>query len=159
MLPPLHGLLFLVSSKGTFMHHPTDRIAPTFVNPVVRYWQECEIAWGIDPTTHHTMSGRSIMEKYPASYKLRTNWKWKCDSRWMCHTYLLRVSVKSSELSSQLGSDFLLGRRHGALVLRDGGGPQRLGVRVVLQRIHTQERSERLVHSQLVLLLWAQQSQ
>ena len=36
-LPPLHGLLFSISSKFFYMHHPTDRIAHTtaFVTPVV----------------------------------------------------------------------------------------------------------------------------
>ena len=37
-LPPLHGLLFSISSKGCFnMHYPTNRIAhtTTFVTPVV----------------------------------------------------------------------------------------------------------------------------
>ena len=37
-LPP-YGLLFPISSKGSFyMHHPIDRIA------VVEHWLECEIA-------------------------------------------------------------------------------------------------------------------
>ena len=33
------GLLFSISSKGSYMHHPTDRIAHTtaFVTPVVDY--------------------------------------------------------------------------------------------------------------------------
>ena len=43
-LPP-HGLLFPISSKGSFyMHHPTDRISHTtaFVTPVVEHWLEGE---------------------------------------------------------------------------------------------------------------------
>ena len=38
LLPP-HGLLFPISSKGSFIHHPTDRIAHTtvFVTPVVEH--------------------------------------------------------------------------------------------------------------------------
>ena len=62
MLPP-HGLLFSISSKGFYMHHPTDRITHTtaFVTPVVEHWLEREIAqWvhheGPIPTTHRTMS-------------------------------------------------------------------------------------------------------
>ena len=45
LLPP-HGLLFPISSKGSFipyhMHHTTDRIAHTtaFVTPVVEHWLE-----------------------------------------------------------------------------------------------------------------------
>ena len=37
MLP--QGLLFPISSKGFYMHHPTDRIAHTtvFVTPVVEH--------------------------------------------------------------------------------------------------------------------------
>ena len=45
-LPPLHGLLFPISSKGSFyMHRPTYRIVHTtaFVTPVVEHWQEREI--------------------------------------------------------------------------------------------------------------------
>ena len=44
-LPP-HGLLFLISSKGSFyMHHPTDRIAHTtsFVTPVAEHWLERDL--------------------------------------------------------------------------------------------------------------------
>ena len=39
LMPPLHGLLFLISSKGSF-YHPTDRIEHTmaFVTPVVEHW-------------------------------------------------------------------------------------------------------------------------
>ena len=29
LLPPLHGLLFPMSTNGSFMHHPTDRMAHT----------------------------------------------------------------------------------------------------------------------------------
>ena len=45
LLPP-HGLLFPISSKGSFMQHPTDRITHTtaFVTPVVDHWLEREIA-------------------------------------------------------------------------------------------------------------------
>ena len=40
MLP--HGLLFLISSKIFYLHHPTDRIAHTmaFVAPIVEVWLE-----------------------------------------------------------------------------------------------------------------------
>ena len=38
---PSHGLLFLIKSKGFYMHHPIDRIAHTmaFVTPV-EHWLE-----------------------------------------------------------------------------------------------------------------------
>ena len=41
-----HGLLFPISSKGFYMHHPTDRIIHTtaFVTPVMEHWLEREIA-------------------------------------------------------------------------------------------------------------------
>ena len=44
-LPPLHGLLFSTSSKGSYMHHNTDRIAniTAFVPPVVGPWLEQKI--------------------------------------------------------------------------------------------------------------------
>ena len=50
LLPP-HGLLFSISSKVFYMHHPTDRIAHTtaFVTPVVEHWLEREITQWI----HH----------------------------------------------------------------------------------------------------------
>ena len=46
LLPPLHRLLFLITSKDFFyMHHTSDRIAHTmaFVTPVVEHWMEREI--------------------------------------------------------------------------------------------------------------------
>ena len=45
LLPP-HRLLFPISSKFFYMHHPTDRIPHTtaFVTPVVKHWLEQEIA-------------------------------------------------------------------------------------------------------------------
>ena len=55
-LPP-HGLLFLISSKGSFyLHHPTDRIAHTtaFITSVVEHWLEREIAQWV-----HSMKDRS----------------------------------------------------------------------------------------------------
>ena len=41
-----HGLLFPISSKGSFMHQPTDRIAHTiaFVTPVMEHWLKRDIA-------------------------------------------------------------------------------------------------------------------
>ena len=56
--------------QGFFcMHNPTDRIAHTmaFVSPVVEHWLEQERSqwvksWGIDPTTHRTISIRSTTE-------------------------------------------------------------------------------------------------
>ena len=44
---PLHGLLFPINSKGSFICTiPTDRITHTtaYVTPVVEHWQEREIA-------------------------------------------------------------------------------------------------------------------
>ena len=46
LLLPLHGLLFLISSKESFhMHHPIDRITHTiaFFAPIVDHWLEQEI--------------------------------------------------------------------------------------------------------------------
>ena len=39
---PSHGLLFLISSKFFYMHHPTDRITHTsaFVTVVMEHWLE-----------------------------------------------------------------------------------------------------------------------
>ena len=52
-LPP-HGLLFLISSNGSFMHHPTDKITHTtaFVTPVVEHWLEQEIAQWVNYSTN-----------------------------------------------------------------------------------------------------------
>ena len=57
-LPPLHGLLFLISSKVfSNMHHPTDRIAHTmaFVIPTMQDWLE----WELEQSFHHEGSIRS----------------------------------------------------------------------------------------------------
>ena len=42
---PTHGLLFLINSKGSYMHHLKDRMTHTtvFVTPVVEHWLEREI--------------------------------------------------------------------------------------------------------------------
>ena len=50
LLPP-HRLLFPISSKAFYMHHPTDRIAYTtaFVTPVVEHRLEREIAQFVHP--------------------------------------------------------------------------------------------------------------
>ena len=55
LLPP-HRLLFLMSSKGSFICIIPDRIAHTtaFVTPVVRHWLEQEIAQWV----HHEGSIR-----------------------------------------------------------------------------------------------------
>ena len=54
---PLHGLLFPVSSRGSFyIHHPTDRIAHTFVIPIVEeHWLEREISQWV----HQVVNGES----------------------------------------------------------------------------------------------------
>ena len=61
-LSPLHGVFFLISSKGLFyMHHPHRHASTAFVIPVMEHWLVKEIAMGppngIDPTTHRTMRG------------------------------------------------------------------------------------------------------
>ena len=45
-LPPLHKLLFLISSKGSFIYTIPDRIAHTtpYVTPVMEDWLEQDIA-------------------------------------------------------------------------------------------------------------------
>ena len=51
-----HGLLFPISSKGCYMHHPTDRITHTtnFATPVMKHWLERETAQRV----HHEGSIR-----------------------------------------------------------------------------------------------------
>ena len=65
-----YRLLFLISSKGSFMYYPTDRIAHTtdFVTPVVEHWLKQEISQWIhnegsiqQPIT--TMSGCSTTKE------------------------------------------------------------------------------------------------
>ena len=70
LLPPLHGLLFPISSKGSFICTIPDRTAHTmaFVTPVVEHWLEQDIAKWVDPTTHHTMSERSYHRATSHSY-------------------------------------------------------------------------------------------
>ena len=45
-LLPLHGLLFPINSKGSFINHPTDQITHTkaFVTPVVEHSLVQELA-------------------------------------------------------------------------------------------------------------------
>ena len=54
-LPP-RGLLFAISSKGSYMHHPIDMITHTtaFDTPVVGHWLKQEIAQWV----HHEGSIR-----------------------------------------------------------------------------------------------------
>ena len=78
-LLPLHGLLFLISSKFFFMQHPSDRIAhiTAFVKPVV----EQEIAQWV----HHEGSiwqsialwaNNFTMELYLTAITLDDPWEW-----------------------------------------------------------------------------------
>ena len=66
LLPP-HGLLFPISSRGSFyMHHPTDRIihTMTFVTPVVEHWLEREIAqWEKKPQKKTTKKTTQLIIK------------------------------------------------------------------------------------------------
>ena len=58
-LPP-HGLLFPISTKGSFIY--TARIAHTtaFVTPVVEHWLEREIAqWILHERSYHGATSRS----------------------------------------------------------------------------------------------------
>ena len=51
----LHGLLFFISSKGLFyMHHPSCG--------TIAGRKLARLPWGIDPTTHHTISRHSIIK-------------------------------------------------------------------------------------------------
>ena len=66
-LPPLHGLLFPISSNGSFICTIPNRIVYTaaFVTPVVEQWLDQKI----DPTTYRIMSERSTTKLHlaPAS--------------------------------------------------------------------------------------------
>ena len=56
LLPLLHGLLFLNSSKGfVHKHHPTERTAHTmtFITPAVEHWLQHETAQWV---TNHERS-------------------------------------------------------------------------------------------------------
>ena len=61
MLPPVHGLLSPISSKGFFyMHHPTDRIThTTTLRGRGALSGTRNSSWRIDPTTHCIMRKRS----------------------------------------------------------------------------------------------------
>ena len=83
-LPP-HRLLFLISSKGSFICTIPDRIAHTtaFVTPVVEHWLEREIAQWVHPMknrsddpSHHE---RTLL---PQSYiSLRIQWLYMINRR------------------------------------------------------------------------------
>ena len=74
----VHGLLFLISSKVSFICTiPPERIVHTtaFATPVVEHWQEQEIAQWVLPrrinsTNYRTMSECSTMELH------FTHWYW-----------------------------------------------------------------------------------
>ena len=77
-----HGLLFLISSKGSVICIIPDRITHTtaFVTPVVEHWLEQEIAqWvhheGSDDPSHHerTLLPRSYISP-PCDYKNRPSY-------------------------------------------------------------------------------------
>ena len=73
-----HGLLFLISSKGSFIcNHHIDRIAQTtsFVTPVMEHWLEQEIAQWVHHegsirlasyhgATSHSLTGQTWDETY-----------------------------------------------------------------------------------------------
>ena len=69
LLPP-HGLLLSINSKGSFMHHPTDRITHTtaFVTPVVEHWLEREIAMRLYPNTSFHPSKEYIQFTFTVIY-------------------------------------------------------------------------------------------
>ena len=76
LLLPLHGLLFLISSKESFhMHHLTDRIPHTmaFFSPIVEHWLEREMARWV----HHQRSIRWPIapraDTLPMSYRAMLN--------------------------------------------------------------------------------------
>ena len=65
-LLPLHGLLFAISSKGSFICTTPDRIAHTtaVVTPAEEHWLDvgnCSMGppWRIDKTTHRTITEHS----------------------------------------------------------------------------------------------------
>ena len=92
-LPP-HGLLFLINSKGSYMHHPTDRTAHTtaFVTPVVKHWLEREIAQWVHPMkdrsddpSHHERPIAPWATLLPWSYiSLPLHLPWGCISINLC---------------------------------------------------------------------------
>ena len=68
---PLHGILLSINSKASFICTIPQTISYTssFVTLVVEHWLEMRNSsvdppWGIDPTTHRTMSGRSPTKKW-----------------------------------------------------------------------------------------------
>ena len=73
LLPPLHGLLFLISSIGSFyMHHPTERIphaTHSLDNPVVEQWLEWEIAQWV----HHEGSIQQSLDYDRMLYRRATS--------------------------------------------------------------------------------------
>lgn len=56
-------------------------------------------------------------------------------TKWQPSAHLLGIAFDASELVAQFAGDSLFGGTHGSVVLRHGGAPQRLCVRVVVQRV------------------------
>ena len=94
-LPP-HRLLFPISSKGSFMDHPTDMIAHTtaFVTPVVEHWLEREIVQWVHPMkdrsddpSHHE---RTLL---PRSY-ISLLYSYRCSVCYLFIYLYMRMIVK-----------------------------------------------------------------
>ena len=110
LLPSLHGLLFPISSKGSFyMHHTPDRIVHTmhFVTPVAEHWLESEIAEWDPPPSHCTMSGRSTTDLHFTVHVLVTGCQCVRSRYSGLKTRTFRASSYSAWVSPFVQDEFL----------------------------------------------------
>ena len=105
---PLHGLLFPINSKDSFICiHPTERIAHTtaFVTPVVEHWLE----WEIPQLVHN--EGSILRPIAPRANALTTElqlapshwWRPVCDILWI----IISLSIHVSHLGRLVSGDML----------------------------------------------------
>ena len=108
------------------------------------------------PTPNKTISQKSILQSTPTHPHLLLSIKHASNKQF--YTYLLGISIQRVKLRPQLSGNLLLRWLHGSFVLCHSSGPQWLCVRVVLQRVQTQEGCEGITNTQLFLFGSCQQA-
>ena len=93
-----HRLLFLISSKGSFICIIPDRITHTtaFVTPVVEHWVEREIAQWVHPKKDRSVQGKGLTQHHLVEclqwYQKRVIWI-PARGRMFCSHFLLSCLI------------------------------------------------------------------
>lgn len=110
------------------------------------------------PTPNKTISQKSILQSIPTHPHPHILFSIEHASNKQFYIYLLGISIQCVKLRPQLSSNLLLSWLHGSFILCHSSSPQRLRVRVVLQRVQTQEGCEGITNTQLFLFRSSQQA-